>query len=187
MENKVLYFGYGANRDIRMMEAITGNKNLNGQPADLKGFTLVVQRKNQIPDTVLTDAPAPLSPRSLLEDWPDNFESYNIKPGAETDEVSGTIWELTPLERDLVRDWELIDFGWYKDLENLKAITQDGKEITVETEGLREDQEIARQVNGKSYETFLMPIEDFQRIAIKTREEFLARLQEGELPNPEKR
>ena len=31
MEKKILYFGYGANSQREMMEAITGNKNLAGQ------------------------------------------------------------------------------------------------------------------------------------------------------------
>lgn len=43
-EETVLYFGYGANRDIRMMRAITGADNLPGRAATLKGYGLRVQR-----------------------------------------------------------------------------------------------------------------------------------------------
>lgn len=102
---KILYFGYGANRDRRMMAAITGNENLVGRPGMLRRFVLCVQRLDQVP----------ASPRAILEEsWPSSFESYIIRPGKENDWVTGTIWELTPLERDLVANWELIEFGWYQ-------------------------------------------------------------------------
>ena len=37
MDKKILYFGYGANSQREMMEAITGNKNLFGKPGVLRG------------------------------------------------------------------------------------------------------------------------------------------------------
>ena len=111
--DKVLYFAYGANRDIKMMQAITGSSELKGKPATLKGYSLYVQRLDQVPDTVSENSPAPISPRDLLkESWPDTFTSYIIKEDPEG-EVAGVVWELTPLQRELVRDWELVDFGWY--------------------------------------------------------------------------
>lgn len=42
MDNKVLYFGYGANREKGMIEWITGNPNLKGTPAVLEGYGLYV-------------------------------------------------------------------------------------------------------------------------------------------------
>src|SRR3990172_8250986 len=112
----VLYFAYGANRDIRMMQAITGSGELKGRPATLKGYSFYVQRLDQILDTIAENSPAPISPRDLLkESWPDTFTSYIIKEDPEG-EVSGTVWELSPLQRELVRDWELVDFGWYGDI-----------------------------------------------------------------------
>src|SRR3990170_7671433 len=108
MRETVLYFGYGANSRREMMEAITGNPHLVGHPAALKGFRLCVQRLDQVPEAA----------RKILRDhWPESFESYIIKPGSESDEVAGTVWDLTPLERELVRDWELVDVGWYQDME----------------------------------------------------------------------
>lgn len=115
MENKILYFGYGANSRKEMMEAITGNKNLNGQPGVLRGFKLFVQKMNQVPDSVFPGAPAPISPKVILKpNWGDDFETYIVKPAGEKDEVAGTVWELTSLQRELVRDWELVDFGGIK-------------------------------------------------------------------------
>lgn len=186
MMNKILYFGYGANSQREMMEAITGNKNLVGQPGILKGFKLCVQRMNQVPDSVFPSSPAPVSPRQIIRDnWLDSFETYVIKPGEDVDEVVGTIWELTSLERELVRDWELVDFGWYKDARGI-AVTQNGEEINIQTEGFREGQEIDREVDGKNYEPFLNKVEDFQRVAEKSRREYFDRIrsQEG---NPSKR
>lgn len=170
-----MYFGYGANRDPKMMEWITGNKNLLGKPGILKGYALCVQRKDQVPDEILPTAPAPLSARRLLDNWPETFESYTIKKDP-NQEVYGTIWVLTPQERELVRDWELLDFGWYKDIA-AKAQAEDGQVLDVQTEGMRDDQEFDREVDGKNYETWLQPSEDFKRIATKSRQEYFVRME----------
>ena len=176
MEKKILYFGYGANSQREMMEAITGNKNLVGQPGILKGFKLCIQKMDQVPDLVFSNSPVPLSPKQILkESWGDDFETYIIKPGEESDGIAGTIWELSSLERELVRDWELVDFGWYKDLKG-QAVTVDGKIVDIQTEGLREGQGIDREVNGKDYPPFLNKLEDFQRVAEKAREEYFERI-----------
>ena len=173
MEDKVLYFGYGANRDARMMKAITG-ADLKGKPAVLRDFKLVVQKLDQLPDTILSTAPAPVSPRAAVAaNWLESFESYNIKENPDG-KVTGTLWELTPQERELVRDWELVDFGWYED-KKVKIITQDGQEVEAQTEGLRAGQKYDREVDGMSYETWLNPPEDFDWIASKSREEYFAR------------
>lgn len=173
-KDTIQYFGYGANKTRRMMEAITGSKNLVGRPATLKGYGLRVQRFDQIPDVVLSTAPTPVSPRKIIKDnWPETFETYTIEPDPES-EVSGTIWELTSLERELVRDWELIEFGWYKD-HAAQLLTRDGKLINVQTEILGDGQETDRIVDGTNYEPWLNDPEDFDRIATKSREEFFAR------------
>lgn len=178
INSKVLYFGYGANSQREMMEAITGNKNLVGRQGFLKGFILCVQRLDQIPNTVFPGSPVPVSPRTNLEDsWPANFESYIIKAGSRENKVAGTIWELTPQERELVRDWELVDFGWYVDIK-ATATMQNGQEISVETEGLRDNQEVDRTVEGQNYRPFLMPSEDFLRIAEKSRKEYSERVRQ---------
>lgn len=164
MDQKILYFGYGANSQREMMEAITGNRNLKGQPAVLKGYALCVQKLSQVPDLVK---------KNLQESWGDSFETYIIKPDP-NGEVAGTIWELSPDERELVRDWELIDLGWYKDMVG-KAVIEDGTEIDVQTEGLREGQRIDREVRGKYYPPFLNNLKDFKRIAEQSRREYFAR------------
>lgn len=177
MEKKILYFGYGANSQREMMEAITGNRNLKGQLAILRGYTLCVQKLSQAPDSV----------RKILEEsWGDNFETYIIKPD-NNGEVAGTIWELSSQDRELVREWELIDFGWYKDMEG-KAVIENGTEIDVQTEGLRGGQIINRGVRGRYYLPFLNKLEDFQRVAEKARGEYFARQKTKEgAPSPKLR
>lgn len=174
-EGTIQYFGYGANRDLRMMKAITGADDLSGRPATLKGYGLFVQRFDQIPDVVSQTAPAPVSPREIIRaNWPETFTSYTIKPDPES-EVTGTIWELTPLQRELVRDWELIDFGWYQD-SAVEVLTEDGQLVKVQTEILGNDQEVDQQVDGRDYETWLNDPGEFNRIAEKSRQEFFARM-----------
>lgn len=188
MKDKILYFGYGANRDIRVMKAITGSKNLKGTPATLKGFGLYVQRLDQTPDAIFPSSPVPISVQQLLrESWNDRFTTYIIKT-KEGSEVFGTIWELTSQERELVREWELVEFGWYKDYKNVKAVTKMGKEIEAETEGWREGQETDHEIDGKKYPTFLNRVEDFEKVAEKARREYFERIgnQEGSLPTAER-
>lgn len=181
MGNKVYYFGYGANRDLAMMTAITGKENLLGKPGVLKGYTLCVQKLGQIPDNILPTSPVQVSPRTIIEEgWPETFESYIIKPDPEG-EVQGTIWELDPQDRALVREWELIDFGWYQDIKT-KATAEDGTEIEIETEGLREGQQVDREVDGKNYETWLNRPEDFAKVAVRAREEYLERIESQKDP-----
>lgn len=176
--DKVLYFAYGANSHPRMMEAITGNVNLVGKPAVLSDWEIGVQRLSQIPDTASPKAPVPISPRTeIVENWGEDFETYVIRP-AQGKEVHGTLWELTPQERELVRDWEMVDFGWYKDA-IVKVETTDGL-LDVQTEVLGDGQEIDRVVEGKDYPPFLNDLGDFARIAERSRLEYLKRQLEKE-------
>lgn len=178
MSEKVLYFGYGANRDPRMISAITGRPiaELTGRSAILEGYNLAVQRLDQVPDRALDSAPAPLSPRQMLADWGEDFRSYVIHP-EENGRVSGTVWELSTEERELVRDWELVDFGWYKDCEG-QALTKDGQEISIVSEMLGDGQQIDHEVNGLQYETWLQDPIQFEIIAERARREYYQRLKQ---------
>ncbi len=181
MGNKILYFAYGNNREPEIMQALTGNKKLVGHEATLKGYVLGVQRLDQVPKTRMPGLP--ISPyEAIKRNWDDKFESYVVKKGE--GDVKGIVWELTPEERELVRDWELVDFGWYKDIKG-KAVTKDGREVDIQTEGFREGQEVDREVDGKDYPAFLNKFGDFQRVAEKARREYLERIkieQEASLP-----
>jgi hypothetical protein len=169
----VRYFGYGANRDPKMIAAITGKKvsELSGQPGVLLDFDIAVQALDQVPDVVAEDSPVPKSPREMVKkNWPESFTSYVIQH-AIGGRVAGTIWELTPDDRERVRDWELIDFGWYQDTVGV-AEAADGTRVDIVTEQLGPGQQVSYAVDGMNYSTWLNSVEDFEAIAAIARQEY---------------
>jgi hypothetical protein len=173
---KIFYFGYGPNRRKEIIGAITANDNLVGYRAYLRGHILCTQKLHHISDCVFPSSPLPLSPRKILQSaWKDNFKSYTIIKGKKSDEIDGTIWELTPQEFDLVREWELTDFGWSKEIK-AKAITKEGQVIDVVTEGVRGRQKIDRVFNGKKYKSFPVPLQYLMWAILKCRREYFERI-----------
>lgn len=173
MPKEVLYFGYGANRDAEMISAILGKpkEELVGRVATLLGYKLAVQRLDQVPDATKEDAPENISPRQILKNnWDESFTSYVIQPDP-SGKVSGTIWEITPEEYERIRDWELLDFGWYEDCVG-EAIDVDGVTIPIVTEMIGPNQDFDHEVDGMNYETWLKPADEFMAIATKARLEY---------------
>lgn len=171
MAETVFYFGYGANRDAKMIAAIVGTpeSELVGRPGLLEGYELGVQSLAQIPDGIISSAPSPISPRQLLQTtWGEGFTSYVVRQDPHT-KVSGTIWELSQDERNKIRDWELIDFGWYEDC-NGRATTQDGQSIDVVTERISAEQAVDHLVDGMAYPTWLNEPHKFIEVAEHARE-----------------
>ncbi len=172
----ILYAGYGANRDPRMIEAITGQTpKIIGKVA-IRDVELCVQRIEHAPDVVSETAPAPLSPRQILaEAWGEDgsFETYTIRK-KEGSQVMATLFELSPKERALIAEWELIEFGWY-DRMQVAVDAEDGSVIEAETEGLGEGQNIDRVVDGQRYDAYLVNPVDMYRIAEQTRRDYLER------------
>jgi len=170
---KFLFFGYGPARDLRVMQALTGNKNLVGREAVLKGYRLNLQTLEQVPNTRTL---APKSPREILkESWPDGFEFFVVSPD-EKGEVAGTIYWLTAQEKELFRDFELIDLSWNKD-GNGKVITSDGQELEVGVPVLGDGQEVNREVDGINYNPYFnSTLEKFVQVAEKSRRELLERM-----------
>jgi len=189
-DTKVMYFGYGATRDSGVISIILGKPEsaLVGRKAVLEGFDLAIQRLDQVPDVILPTAPSAISVReSLRKVWGDNFRSYVLKPNS-GGRVSGIIWELTPEDIERIKDWELLDFGWFEDT-NGEAITPEGNRIPVVTEKIRSDQEVDQVVDGLEYETWLEDPEKFKAVAEKARHEYDDRLLRGEglLDDPERK
>lgn len=150
------YFGYGANRDSAMIEAITG-KSLHGRPAYIEGWELCVQNLSNIPEI----------PREILQDaWGDHFESYVIREG--TGLVNGTLWELHPEDRVRVAKWELIPYGWYKN-RGVRAFPEDEPRGLQSVTEVIENQSIDRIVDGMNYKTFLMDREEILAHAERVR------------------
>lgn len=170
---KVLYFGYGANRDPRILSVVLGRKESDfiGTPAIIKGYKLVVQKLNDIPDTIIPTSPVKISPRELLEQsWDDKFNSYIIKQDAKS-AVSGILWEITEEERERIKDWELVDFGWPEECQVL-ASDNLGNLFMASTERMISDQDYDHEVDGINYDTWLNPFEKSEKVAIKAKREY---------------
>lgn len=181
MTDKVYYFGYGANRDAKMIAAITGKpeSELVGQPGVLEDYRLGVQTLANIPDTILPTSPVQISPRdALVVNWGEGFTSYVIQhsPGSK---VSGIIWELSSAERERVRNWELIDFGWYEDCTGT-AITESGLTVDIVTERVADERQVDHFVDGMDYPTWLHDVSKFQEIATMARHEYDDRMKTTE-------
>jgi len=184
MSETVKYFGYGANRDPKMISFITGRpeEELVGKPATLEGFGLGVQRLDQVLDSLSAGSILPISVRALLlESWDDRFRSYIIFPKPDS-RIVGTIWELSDQDRDRVRDWELVG-DWYKD-DSGTATTDDGEKVDLITESLGDGQEFDHEVDGLNYETWLNPVAMFETVASKARKEYDERLSGGPEGSP---
>lgn len=175
-QKTILYGGYGANRDLSMLQAITGNDRLKPIPAVFHDVELGVQRFDQVSDKLSATAPLPFTPKELIiNSWgrESTFETYVIrrKKGSR---VNGCVFELTPLERALIAEWEMIEFGWYKRM-HLKATLETGEEKEIETEGFDGSEEIDRVVDGLNYPTYLNEKEDMLKAAENVRKEYLKR------------
>lgn len=171
-----LYGAYGANRDPEMLKAITGNASLVGRMATFKDVELCVQRFDQVPDVIAPTAPVPLSPKAIMVGaWGEEgeFETYAIRP-AKDSQVTGRVYELTAQERALIAEWEMIGFGWYKEMD-ITAVLEDGTEITVNTEGLSDGASVDRVVDGMDYPTYLNDPTHMFKVAEQARLDFLAR------------
>jgi hypothetical protein len=137
------YFGYGANREGGMIEAIIGRVPC-GREASLEGYELCVQGLRDIPQR----------PREILEKtWGDFFESYVIQPCL-GGRVKGILWEIMQDERERILEWELVPHGWYRN-EVVGVRDSLGKEVLAETEVVL-GQGVSRVVDGIDYEEFLM-------------------------------
>ena len=160
MEDKIKYFGYGANSDPEMMEAVTGTK-LEGTPFVLKGFRFGILRLPELPRNVQ---------RILRQDWDSNFRIYSLVRGADNNSVRGVLWELTDQQLALVHNWELIgllpqEFTVYVEGENSNIF---GARTVMITDP------IARMiVNGESYPPFLNDRERMLSVARRSREVYL--------------
>ena len=171
----ILYGGYGANRDPEMLRAITGNSGLLGRAATFNDVELCVQKFDQIPDVVSTNAPVPKSPKEIMVgSWGEgsSFETYTIRR-KDSGTVTGNVFEVTTKERALIAEWEMIEFGWYKRM-NVAATLEDGTKITVEAEGLEDGQSFDRVVDGMNYPTYLNDPAVMFKMAESVRQDFLA-------------
>lgn len=140
-KKNILYFGYGANRDGDMMEAIIGRKP-DGYPAILENYELCVQVWEEIPEKV----------RKIISGyWGLDFRTYCIRQ-AKGKAVYGMVWFITKKERELVGNWELERF-WYEPV-TVEVTGKDGIEKSVQSQAIN-SLKIKRAVDGEHYPIFL--------------------------------
>lgn len=175
----LLYAGYGANRDLEMMKAIVGDTPTVVGGVAIQDVELCVQRQDQITNEVSDTAPATLSPKMVIDGaWgkKSGFETYAIRPH-EGSSVSATLFELTHPQRDLVAEWELVEFGWYNQMP-VMVVLEDGSQVQAITEGFVQGQDIDRVVDGQIYETFLADQNAMYEAAEKARVDYLEQLEQ---------
>lgn len=170
------YFGYGTNRDHDMMAAMIGRDDLIGIRAFAHDYELVIQNLEHIPGEVSPTAPFPQSPREILKSaLGDDARLYIIrpKPGAI---VYGTLWYITPEEYEMVRDWELLDFGMQEDMKII-AETETGETLTVQTHGFdNPNLPMSIVIEGEGYEDYLVDKEKILATARRVNQEFRERI-----------
>lgn len=161
MEGKVKYFGYGANLDPEMMEAVTGAK-LEGTPFVLKGFRLGILTLPELPRNVQ---------RILRQDWDSSFRIYSILRADNNDKVRGILWELTDQQLGSVHNWELT--GPLSQEFTVYAYGENDQIFGIITVMITDP--VARMiVNGESYPPFL-----------NDKEKMLASARQGRKESPE--
>jgi len=174
-ENVVYFFGCGTHRDPRMMSFIIGRSatKIKGTPAKLLGYNLRLQELKHVPDIDLfKDDMVHTSVRTILKkNWGKSFKNYVIKKDPESF-VVGMIWEITPDELDILKYWELVDFGWYEDCGGI-AISEKGEKVAVVTVRLRKGQEAGQVVGADQYKVWLQHPDLYKKIAKESREYFI--------------
>ena len=160
----VYFFGYGADREVDMIRAITGRKPKVVGAAILKGYELYVQPLECITNSKKND----LRPRELLRrTWGNEFTSYVIVPNS-NESVCGTLFRISLHDRHLIDNWELVSLGWYDKL--FTEVERDnGKKYRCETQVLAPGQQPGRRVDGIDYRPWLVPKERLMEIASNVR------------------
>src|SRR6185369_880419 len=118
----IYFFGYGADKDADMMKAIVGRVP-KGEKATISGFELCVQ----------TLADLPFKAQQIVKNsWDHSFRSYALRASKNMNStVEGMMWELSPLERKLIDNWEITGFWFDVFLMNLEAPRKMQLEIQV--------------------------------------------------------
>jgi len=152
----IYYFGFGANKDRDMIEAIVGRK-LSGRQAFVEGFDLVIQSLDDIAEPART---------VLRKAWGDVFQSYALKRGSNV--VYGMLWDVTRKDLGHIATWELESENWFKQIEVLATLEEDGSKVMAITQ-IVENQPHQKIVTEKDYSPFPVPKEKLIAMANKTR------------------
>jgi len=169
----IKFFGFGTNRDLEMMQHMIGREDIKGEHGRLMGYELTIQRADQFRTEIPATSPNPkMSPRDLIiSNWGSKFEMFTSRPNP-TGVIYGTIWDITPEELELVRGWEIVDFGCQEDAYGT-AITDDGRSVKVITQSFLKPAEIDRVITGDDYKTYIWDKEVMLKKADQVRLDYL--------------
>lgn len=166
----IKYFGYGSNKDLDMMAHMVGNSNLKGVPGKLLGYELCIQKIDQIRNTIPENSPLDKSAQETVRDaFGDGFELF-IAREKEGGVIYGTIWDLTPEELNLVKEWELVDAGMQEEVQ-ATALDDQGTKVDVETQAVIDPPPaIDRLVTENNYAPYIVSKEKMLEVADRNRE-----------------
>jgi hypothetical protein len=135
---EVLFAAYGDIEEV--LPVLLGRELAPGRFAMLHNVELCIQGLDEVPDNTLEDAPAPVSPRTVLsEHWDGTFRTYAVREAGQL-QVPAHIHNITEEEREIIlAEWNLRDFGWFHDL-SLEATTLEGDKLQVVTDAITVDQ-----------------------------------------------
>lgn len=150
----IAYFGFGTNRDLSMMQHMIGRKKIKGEHGRLIGYEITIQKSKQFRTEIPKTSPYPVSPRNLiLRGWGPKFEMFTSRPNV-TGVAYGTIWYITQEELELVREWEIVDYGCQEDAFGI-AVTKTGKLVKVITQSFLKPAKISRVIRGDKYASYI--------------------------------
>jgi len=176
----VKYFGYGSNSDKDMMVHMVGREDLKGEPGRLIGYQLCVQSLDQIRDIVPSYSPIKISPQQIIrQNYGDTFDLFIAV--AKSDAVAyGTIWDLTPEEIDLVKEWEMVEYGMQEEIQAM-AMTSNGQLIQVETQAVvNPPADFYVIIKGNEYPRYIVDKEKMLNEADKCRMNYQKMLKKSE-------
>lgn len=138
--NKILFFGYGANRNINKMFQTIGSRP-EGKGAVAEGFRLAYQSFDQIPE------PA----KSVLKKiWGSEFRAYTLKE--DDGMVVGELWEITKDDFQKIKEWEFI--GVWRELIEVVVKTSSGEKMLAFTDRAPDTHPVSGYVDGLSYDEY---------------------------------
>ncbi len=157
-QNSVIkYFGFGTNCDIEMMAHMVGRDNIRGESGKLLGYELGTLKAKRFCDDIPENSPVDISARAiLLNSWGPDFDMYVSRPNP-NGVIYGTIWDITPEELELVREWELVDYGAQEDAWGT-AVNIKGKSFKVITQSfMRPPAQMDKVLADPDYEPYIAP------------------------------
>jgi hypothetical protein len=180
-EEPIKYFGFGTNKDRDMMEHMIGKKGIKGEPGRLIGYEICIQKTHQFRTEIPITTPWNKSPKELImKTWGKDFEMYVSRPNP-LGIAYGTIWDLTLAELEIVREWEMVEYGAQEDAWGI-AIADDGTLYETITQSfMRPPIDIDRVVTGKDYDPYIWSKQAMLDHADKIYKEFSERKSERRL------